>query len=283
MRYLVLSVMMALILPLPASAGYREDFEREFMSKTWAGERVEENACIDCHASETMKPKFQEIADEWKKSWHALHGISCHDCHGGDPKDPSLSMTHQRGFVGVPSARQVPEFCGKCHIGILKHYLESGHGRALRTAGNGPHCSACHGSHNVQKADIEIINEQRCSKCHSYGRARDMKQALFLVEKKVGEIEDGIKALRRAGIYPQEEERALFSTLAEFRTLFHSVDVNLVKERTGEYTRKLDDIEKGISETFADLRTRKNFSAFLMLLFSGMGAAVYLLSQTPKK
>lgn len=283
MRSVVLSVMMALALPSFAAAGYREDFAREFMSKTWAGERIEENACIDCHSSETMKPAFRDIVDEWNKSWHARHGVSCSDCHGGDPKDPSLSMTHQRGFVGVPSARQIPDFCGKCHVGILRNYLESGHGKALRTAGKGPHCGVCHGSHNVQKASIEIINEQRCSRCHSYDRAREMKQALFLVEKKVGEIEDGIKALRRAGIYPEEEERTLFSTQAEFRTLFHTVDVNLVKDRTGEFTRKLGDIEKEIGDTFADLRSRKNFSAFLTALFGGMGIVVLLLSRTPKK
>jgi nitrate/TMAO reductase-like tetraheme cytochrome c subunit len=274
---------MTVALPSFATAGYREDFEREFMSKTWAGERIEENACIDCHSSETMKPAFRDIVDEWKKSWHAQHDISCSDCHGGDPRDASMSMSHQRGFVGVPSNRQVPEFCGKCHIGILKNYLESGHGKALRSTGKGPHCAVCHGSHNIQKASIEIINEQRCSKCHSYDRAKVMKQALFLVEKKVGDIEGGLKALRRAGIYPEEEERALFSTQAEFRTLFHTVDVTLVTDRTDEFTRKLDLIEKEIQNTFADLRSRKNLSAFLMALFGGMGIVVLLLSKTPKE
>lgn len=282
MRSAVLSLMLVIVLPSFAAAGYREDFEREFMSKTWAGERIEENACIDCHSSETMKQKFQDIADEWKKSWHAQNGIACQECHGGDPKDASLSMSHQRGFVGVPAYRQVPEFCGKCHIGILRNYLEGGHGKALRATGRGPHCATCHGSHNVQRASIDIINEQRCSRCHSYDRAKGMKQALFLVEKKMGDIEDGIAALRRAGIYPEEEERALFSTQAEFRTLFHTVDVNLVKERTDEFTKRLDAIEAGIRGTFAELRSRKNFSAFLMALVGGMGVVIMLLSKPPK-
>jgi nitrate/TMAO reductase-like tetraheme cytochrome c subunit len=287
MRYLMLSLalslMMIMSLPVPAQAGYQEDFAREFLSKTWAGERIEENACIDCHSSEQMKPAFREITDEWKKSWHAQNNVSCQDCHGGDPKDPSVSMTHQRGFVGAPSARQVPEFCGKCHIGILKNYLESGHGKALRSSGKGPNCTVCHGSHNIQRANIDIINEQRCTKCHSYERAKVMKQALFLVEKKAGEIEDGIRELRRAGIYPQEQERALFNTKAEFRTLFHSVDVTLVNERTGEFIRKLDDIEKGIQNTFVALRSRKNFSAFLTALFGCMGFMIFLLTRTPKE
>ena len=283
MRYLALSLMMVMMLPSFAAAGYQEDFAREFLSKTWAGERIEENACIDCHSSDQMKPAFREITDEWKKSWHAKNNVFCQDCHGGDPKDPSLSMTHQRGFLGAPDARHVPEFCGKCHIGILKNYLESGHGKALRSTGKGPNCVVCHGSHNVQPANIEIINEQRCSKCHSYERAKVMKQALFLVEKKAGEITDGIKALRRAGIYTAEQERALFNTQAEFRTLFHTVDVSLVNERTDEFTRKLGAIERDIRGTFIELRSRKNFSAFLMALFSGMGVVIFLLSRPPNK
>jgi len=282
MRYLGLSMMLVLFLPWSAAAGYQEDFAREFLSKTWAGERIEENACIDCHSSDQMKPAFREITDEWKQSWHAQNNISCHDCHGGDPKDPSVAMTHQRGFVGAPTARQVPEFCGKCHIGILKNYLESGHGKALRSSGKGPNCTVCHGSHNIQRANIDIINEQRCTKCHSYERAKVMKQALFLVEKKAGEIEDGLRELRRDGIYPEEQERALFNTKAEFRTLFHSVDVTLVNERTGEFSRKLDAIEKGIQNTFVELRSRKNFSAFLTALFGCMGIVIFLLTRTPK-
>ncbi len=283
MRYLVLSLMMVVSLPVLAAAGYQEDFAREFLSKTWAGERIEENACIDCHSSERMKPGFRDITDEWKKSWHAQNNIYCQDCHGGDPKDPSLSMTHQRGFVGAPSPRQIPEFCGRCHIGILKSYLESGHGKALRSSGNGPHCVTCHGSHNVQRASIDIINEQRCTKCHSYDRAKVMKQALFLVEKRAGDIEDGLKALRHEGIYPAEQERALFNTEVEFRTLFHTVDVKLGNEQTGEFTRKMGNIENSIEDTFDELGSRRNFSAFLTALFGGMGVLIFLLSRPPKE
>jgi len=283
MRRLVLSVLIVVVLPSFAAGGYKEDFAREFLSKTWVGERIEENACIDCHSSEQMKPAFQEIPDEWRKRWHAQNNISCSDCHGGDPKDPSVSMTHQRGFVGTPSARQVPEFCGKCHIGILKNYQESGHGKSLRASGKGPHCVVCHGSHNIQRANIEIINEQRCGKCHSYDRAMVMKQALFLVEKKIGVIEDGVRALRRAGVYSAEQERALFNTEVEFRTLFHTVDVSLVNQRTGDFTRKLAVLEKDIQDIFAELRSRRNFSAFLLLLFGGMAVLIYLLHRTDHK
>ncbi len=278
-------MMMGLVLlafPVTAQGDYREEFEKGFLTKTWSGQQPEENFCIECHSSDQMKPEYLTIAEEWKASWHAQNQIACHDCHGGDPKDPSMSMSPHRGFVGVPSPDEVPEFCGKCHIGILKSYLESDHGKAFRSSGKGPNCVTCHGSHGIQQANIEIINEQRCTKCHSYDRARTMKQALFLTEKKVEELSQGLLKLRKEGVYIDDDRMNLFSIQAEFRALFHSVDVNLVKERTGEFSQKLSAVENRIMATERELRFRRNFSAVILLLFVCMGSVLYLLIKTPK-
>ena len=283
MRYLLLLVTAILIFPSIAAADYKEVFEKEFLSKPWAGEQLEEDACISCHSSDTMKQQYRMVVEDWKASWHAQNKISCHDCHGGDPKDAAMSMSRQRGFVGVPKAGEVPEFCGKCHIAILKNYLESGHGKALKSSGKGPNCVTCHGSHKIGKAGIDIINEQTCTKCHSYDRARRMKQALFVVEKKMGEMERDINSLKEEGIFADEKERTLFSTQAEFRALFHTVDVSLVQQRTDEFTKRLGIIDKEMQDIFRELRFRKNFSAFLMLLFTGMGVVIFVYSKLPKE
>ncbi len=278
MKYLFLALTILFTLPSMSTAGYREDFEKEFMTKTWAGEQVEENLCISCHASDKMKPEFKATVDAWRESWHAQNNISCENCHGGDPKDAEFAMSRQRGFVGVPQYKDVPEFCGKCHIGILSHFLESGHGKALKASQKAPNCVTCHGSHNIQKASIDIINEQLCTKCHSYERAKIMKVALFLIEKRISQLDQNLQNLKQEGIYSEADEKSLFSTQAEFRTLFHTVDVNLVRSRTDEFTSKLDLIDKNIQTTYRNLRFRKNFSAFLMLSFSGMGIIIFLLS-----
>ena len=110
-----------------------------------------DNVCIVCHSSDAMKPEFRKVYQEWKESWHAQNNVSCNDCHGGDPKDGANAMSPQRGFLGKPQAAAVPEFCGKCHIGILKDYVESGHGKALLAKGTGPNCVTCHQAHDVQK------------------------------------------------------------------------------------------------------------------------------------
>lgn len=283
MRHLFLAMLFVFTLHSSATGSYKEEFEKEFMSKPWAGEQGEEDVCIECHSSDKMKPAFKSITEEWRASWHAQNKISCHDCHGGDTKDAAMAMSRQRGFVGTPKYGEVPDFCGKCHIGILKNYLDSGHGKALKSSEKGPNCVTCHGSHGIQKASIDIISEQRCSKCHSYERAKIMKQALFVTEKKLGELESSVRRLRAEGVYNEEEERTLFSTQAEFRALFHTVDVSLVKERTDEFTKKLSVLEKNIEDIFRELRFRRNFSAFLMLLFAGMGIVLFVLIRTPDR
>jgi len=286
MRYL-LALFIVLVLASVVMAGYRETFEQEFLSKPWGGETAEADVCIGCHASEKMDPKVRDIPQKWEMSIHYLHNVSCHDCHGGDPMDPAMAMSPQRGFVGAPKYRDVPEFCGKCHVGILKNYLESGHGKALKSSGNGPNCGTCHGSHKeeqyIQKAHIDILNERLCSTCHSSARAKIMKPALFLTEKKIGEIYKSLDELRREGIYSADDEKALFSTEAEFRALFHTVDVNLVKDRTDEFTKRLDAIERDVQNTFNQVKVRRNFSAFLMLVFAGLAIVVGLLSATYKE
>jgi nitrate/TMAO reductase-like tetraheme cytochrome c subunit len=280
MRYFVLAFIILSMLPSSGSAGYKEDFERGFLTKPWAGQQIEENQCISCHSSDQMKPEFQEIVDAWQPSWHAQNGISCENCHGGDPKDAESSMSRERGFVGTPQYQEVPEFCGKCHIGILSSYLESGHGKALKASKKAPNCVTCHGSHNIRKASIEIINPQLCTKCHSYERAKIMKVALFAIETRISQLDQRLQELKQDGIYTGDDEKSLFSTQAEFRTLFHTVDVALIRSRTDEFTSKLDQIDANIQNTYQKLRFRKNLSAFFLMSFAFMGIIIFLMPQS---
>jgi len=46
---------------------------------------------------------------------------------------------------------------------------------------------------------------------------------------------------------------------------------------------KLSPLEKEIQNTINELRFRKNFSAFIMLLFTAMSIVLFVLSKTPKE
>lgn len=275
-----LTVVFLFSLVSAAAGDWSEFLQKEFPKTPWAQRpRVEQNVCIDCHVSELMKEDYREIPAEWRKSWHYQNGVSCYDCHGGDPKDAARSMKPESGFVGVPKPKMVPELCGKCHIGIKENYLESGHGKALKGTGKGPNCVTCHHSHDVQKANINIINEKLCGVCHTFDRAREMKAALLLTEQKINKIDRDLNILRPRLISTENEEKILFQTQAEFRTLFHSVDVKMVQNRTDEFSKKLDVIVQAVQKGFRELKFRQDFSTFIMLIFIGLGICIFLLSR----
>lgn len=279
MRYF-LTMVFLLSLVSVSSGDWSEFLQKEFPKTPWAQRpRVEQNVCIDCHTSDLMKEDYRGIPGDWRKSWHYQNGVSCQDCHGGDPKDAARSMKRESGFVGVPKPKMVPEFCGKCHLGIKENYLESGHGQALMTTGRGPNCVTCHHSHDIQKASINIINEKLCGVCHSYDRAREMKAALLLTEQKINDIDRDLKVLRAGLIATHDEQQVLFQTQAEYRTLFHTVDVKLVQAKTGEFSKKLDSIMEQVRKGFQELKFRQDFSSFIMLIFIGLGITIFLLGR----
>lgn len=278
-RYLISIILLFSSVSISEGA-WKDIFEKEFLRAPWGeGPKIEKNVCIECHASEMIKPEFRGIPSEWRRSWHYENGVSCHNCHGGDSKDAAMAMSPERGFVGVPKDKDIPEFCGKCHIGILENYSESGHSKALKSTGKGPNCVTCHGPHNIQKASIEIINERLCTRCHSYERVKTIKAALLLTEKKIREIDSGLKELKSRLIYTEEDEKTLFRTHAEFRTLFHAVDVNLVKDRTDEFSKRLSAIEERVQKGFQEIRFRQNFSGFILFIFIGLTITVFLLGR----
>jgi hypothetical protein len=279
MRYLLIVISFFCLVSVSEGA-WTEFLEKEIPKTPWTQRpRVEQNVCIDCHTSDLMKEEYRKVPEDWRKSWHYKNGVSCQDCHGGDPRDATRSMLPEAGFVGLPKPKEVPQFCGKCHLGIKDNFLESGHGKALTTAGRGPGCVLCHGSHNIQKASIEIISPKLCGVCHKYDRAREMKASLLLTEQKINEIDRHLKTLKAGLIATQDDEKVLFQTQAEYRTLFHTVDVKLVQDRTAEFTKKLEVLNQQVQKGFKELKFRQDFAVFLMLIFIGLGITIFLLGR----
>jgi hypothetical protein len=279
MRHL-LTIICLLCLVSVAQGDWTDMLQQEFPKTTWeVRPAIERTVCLDCHTSDLMKQKYKAIPAQWRQSIHYQNGVSCHNCHGGDPNNAARSMTPEAGFVGVPKPKQIPEFCGKCHIGIKDDYLASGHGKALMTSGRGPNCVTCHHSHDIHKASINIIQESLCGVCHSYDRAREMKAALFGTELKMNEISRNLRLLKAKLIATQNEEKVMFRTQAEYRTLFHTVDVNLVKSKTGEFNKKLAAINQQVQKGFRELQFRQNFSILIMLIFIGLGITIFLLTR----
>ena len=237
---------------------------------------TDENVCVQCHAK--LPGKYGEPVKLWQGSIHAGNGIACDSCHGGDPKDSVNAMKPARGFVGVPKETEIPAFCGRCHVGVLKDYLTSLHGKALGRGG--PTCVTCHGNHNVVKASLDLINEKSCSRCHSFKQAEKIKAAMHETEKMILAIETRTVGFKQQGIDTDRLEKGLFAVRNSFHSLFHTVDtvkVGTESARIQAELKKLENILKNIDE---QLHKRKLIGAGAVAAALLTALLFYLLRKT---
>lgn len=146
------------------------------------------DSCVDCHKD--MQGPLGEPVSLTRGDIHQSRGLSCADCHGGDPSqdDPAGAMNPRKGFVAKPKPKDVPQFCGKCHsnaefmrkfnpalrVDQEREYSTSVHGKMLATGDqNVATCASCHGYHGVRavkdpQSSVFAMNvAETCSKCHA--------------------------------------------------------------------------------------------------------------------
>ena len=121
-------------------------------------ERIDSSACASCH--ETGKHNTR-IADDVSHSIH--EGLTCLDCHVDKDSVPHAAAA-KPFFVGC-------EGCRTCHEQESADY--QAHGRAaLGTCADMPHCSSCHGSHDVLPSSVQRSRTHpsnlpaTCGSCH---------------------------------------------------------------------------------------------------------------------
>jgi cytochrome b subunit of formate dehydrogenase len=89
---------------------------------------------------------------------------TCADCHG------SHDVRDARDPVSTVNRINIPETCGKCHIGVTEAFAKSVHGELLAGGSKkAPVCSDCHTAHAISRTDTaafkrDIVNE--CGSCH---------------------------------------------------------------------------------------------------------------------
>lgn len=153
-------------------------------------------SCVACHSSsDYFDPARVAIVQHFAKDVHATIGLSCHDCHGGNPNpaladdmtaamDPGFAKSPYRG---APERAAISEFCGKCHSDLtfmrrfnpnarvdqVAEYSTSRHGQLLKTGDQKvATCIDCHGVHGtlrVSDPDSTVYPThvgETCSRCH---------------------------------------------------------------------------------------------------------------------
>jgi predicted CXXCH cytochrome family protein len=146
----------------------------------------QKNSCIDCHnqLDDELKAPVAALAADV----HAEYGLSCKDCHGGNPDKDDVDQAKDKSFKGAPKRSQIPQFCGGCHSDAaamraynpalrtdqLSQYGTSRHGQLLKSGDTkAAVCTDCHGVHGIQSAKFPKSPTfpwnipQTCGRCHA--------------------------------------------------------------------------------------------------------------------
>lgn len=135
------------------------------------------DSCAGCHRNPNFlvqNKKLYEYYQDWKLSVHSEAGVTCSDCHGGDPAALDKAAAHRGHISGSEQGsavnfRNIPETCGQCHEEILAAYRKSLHFDHLAANDQeqqGPNCVTCHGSMAVSVLDGTNV-EAACARCHN--------------------------------------------------------------------------------------------------------------------
>lgn len=234
-----------------------------------------DTVCIECHSK--LPQKYSDPVRLWQGSIHAANGIACNSCHGGDPKDMVMAMSPERGFLGAPKDVSIPAFCGRCHVGVLKEYLKSDHGKALGKGG--PTCVTCHGNHLVVKASLELINEKSCTSCHGFERADRIKKAMLGTENIILAVDKRIGGYKSQGGNMDRMEKRLFAVRNDFHSLSHELDVDQVRKETVRINADLKKLDDELNRMDEEQQQRKIFGAMAV----GLALLAALLFHLLKK
>ncbi|NHZ84765.1 MAG: hypothetical protein GWP19_02670 [Planctomycetia bacterium] len=151
---------------------------------------LKDDACVSCHLEvdeDLDVPVMSNMVDDI----HIQNGLSCADCHGGDPTafdDSDAAMWDDESFIGTIEKRKQPAVCGSCHSNSVymrdystsirtdqvDQYWTSQHGILLQKGDTKvATCTSCHGVHGIYpkddpRAPVYALNvPSTCAACHS--------------------------------------------------------------------------------------------------------------------
>jgi hypothetical protein len=157
---------------------------------------LKDTSCTTCHSDpDLFDEDLRVIAENYRHDIHATVGLSCHDCHGGNPTmalaDDISAMDEDfapNPYQGAPARSDIPGFCAECHsdpsymrrfkpdirVDQEKEYWTSQHGKALADGDERvATCVDCHGIHGIRQIsdpDSSVYPArvaETCGSCHS--------------------------------------------------------------------------------------------------------------------
>ena len=217
------------------------------------------NTCVDCHSDArflVQNKKLYEYFQGWQTSVHAVQGVTCVDCHGGNPRATGKTEGHagaalkssERG--SATNYQNIPDTCARCHKEIFSRFQLSEHFAHLKPNKDneqGPNCVTCHGSVNTTVLNV-ITVRRTCEQCHNE------KSGIFPgIPDQAETVLNNFLSISRYYRFI-----AVRSSPEDSKAFFTQVDPIVKRLNADWHTFDIDRIEKETKELVEFLKLRRN-------------------------
>jgi hypothetical protein len=206
--------------------------------------KVVSNSCIKCHSQPNFRvtdKKLYKYYRDWELSIHAQEGITCFDCHGGDPGSADKDKAHGddiKSLLTTVEYERISATCGRCHKKNAKNYKKSKHYRILKEKGRlhpTPTCVTCHGSINTSIPESGSI-ASICAHCHNAvteNHPEIPEIASYLVAR-LAFINSYYLHLISKGVLEKSPDfsKTINKELSELAKAWHTLDLDRIEDKT---------------------------------------------------
>ena len=132
----------------------------------------QQNGCVKCHSRLSAPAEVIDPFLDWRTSRHAVAGVTCDKCHGGDPMAGDRAKAH-KGVLppSNPNSRlhrtNSPDTCVSCHVAVVRSFVGSRHYLLLKANESAPSCINCHGHMTSRVARAPADGNSLCTFCHN--------------------------------------------------------------------------------------------------------------------
>jgi len=202
------------------------------------------NSCIECHGDSSFRvteKKLYKYFRDWELSIHAQEGVTCCDCHGGDPNSSDKGKAHGKDIKQLMTPveyERISITCGKCHKNNAENYKKSKHYKILLEEGRSyatPTCVTCHGSINTSIPKSDSI-AGICAHCHNTvteNHPENPEIASYLVER-LSFIDSNFRYLISKGVLEKNPDfsKTINKELSELAQIWHTLELDRIEEKT---------------------------------------------------
>jgi cytochrome c553 len=218
-------------------------FVAVFALNTVSAENVA-NSCVACHGKPGFRITDKKLYNyflDWELSLHAREGVTCVDCHKGNPNRMDKDGAHGKDVTQLLTPveyERISATCGKCHKENSENYKETRHYRVLQEGGRlhpTPTCINCHGSINTSVPKPETLTNI-CAHCHNAFTENHPEipaLASYLVER-LTFLNSYYDHLRSKGLLEKSPDfsKAVDVELKGLSKLWHTLDLDRIEEKT---------------------------------------------------